>query len=483
MKTSLLFSCLLFMCALQVHAQSEVEALRYSTAEAGWSARSLSMAGAYSSVGADISSFFTNPAGLALYKRSIMELGLSHDNHSTDTEYNGKTTKDLRSRLSIGNAAFVATRKPRSPRILNVSYGLAYSKTNNFYQNFTIEGKAATSLMQQFAWQAQGIQADDLYNTLPFGAGVAYEVYGIDPNPDDLSGTSYITATEGECNQRKRIEREGRQNETNAGLALQYGNNLYLGVSAGITGIYFSELSNYSENYPAENRVRSFTYDEDLSTFGTGFVARLGAIYRAHERVRVSAAYQTKTITYLQDYYSTSASSLVDTMNFYSESPELISEYILRSPSQWTLGASFLVGKIGMVSVDWAQSDFRQISMSGTDENTYNYQSENALFDTLFRRCNQLRFGLEARIHSTYYARAGYNIQQSPLSDVARSVNDPAVGWTAGIGYRDDHLFADLTISSRIAKNSYYLYDPALVNAATVNDRMVRVLLSVGVRF
>jgi hypothetical protein len=121
--------------------------------------------------------------------------------------------------------------------------------------------------------------------------------------------------------------------------------------------------------------------------------------------------------------------------------------------------------------------------MSGTDENTYNYQSENALFDTLFRRCNQLRFGLEARIHSTYYARAGYNIQQSPLSDVARSVNDPAVGWTAGIGYRDDHLFADLTLSSRIAKNSYYLYDPALVNAATVNDRMVRVLLSVGLRF
>jgi hypothetical protein len=364
-----------------------------------------------------------------------------------------------------------------------VSYGLAYSKTNQFYQNFTIEGKASSSLMQQFAWQAQGIQPDDLYNTLPFGAGLAYEIYGIDPNPDDLSGTSYIAATEGESTQRKRVQREGRQNETTVGLAMQYGDNLYFGASAGITGIYFSELSNYSEKYPAENRVKSWSYDEDLSTFGTGFVARLGAIYRAHEKVKVSASYQTKTVTYLQDYYSTSASSSVDTLSYFSSSPELIAEYVLRSPSKWTLGASTIIGKLGMVSVDFAQSDFRQISMSGTDENTYDYKAENALFDTLFRRTNQLRLGLEARIHSTYYARAGYSIQQSPLSDASKSMNDPTLGWTAGVGYRDDHLFADLAVSGKRIKNSYYLYDPALVNAALLSDRIVRVLLSVGVRF
>jgi hypothetical protein len=483
MKSHIISAVLLGLCFSTALAQGEVEALRYSSADAGWSARSLGMAGAYSSVGADISSFFTNPAGLAMYKRSSMELAFSHDNHNTESIYNDEVNEDLRSRLSIGNAAFVAARKPRSSRVLNVSYGLAYSKTNQFYQNFTVEGKASSSLMQQFAWQAQGIQPDDLYNTLPFGAGLAYEIYGIDPNPDDLSGTSYIAATEGECTQRKRVEREGRQNETNVGLAMQYGENLYLGASAGITGIYFSELSTYSESYPAENRVRSWSYDEDLSTFGTGFVARLGAIYRAHEKVKVSASYQTKTVTYLQDYYSTSASSSVDTLSYFSSSPELIAEYILRSPSQWTLGASAIIGKLGMVSVDFAQSDFRQISMEGTDENTYDYKAENALFETLFRRTNQLRLGLEARIHSTYYARAGYSIQQSPLSDTSRSINESTLGWTAGIGYRDDHLFADMAVSGKQIKNSYYLYDPALVEAAVLNDRIVRVLLSVGFRF
>jgi len=121
--------------------------------------------------------------------------------------------------------------------------------------------------------------------------------------------------------------------------------------------------------------------------------------------------------------------------------------------------------------------------MSGTDENTYDYKAENAMYDTLFRRSNQLRIGLEGRIHSTYYARAGYSIQQSPLSDESQSINEPILGWTAGIGYRDDHLFADFAISSRRVKNSYYLYDPALVNSAIINDRLVRALLSVGVRF
>lgn len=468
---------------LSVFAQGEIEAMRYSSVDAGWSARSMGMSGAFSSIGADISSFFTNPAGLAMYKRTSIELGLSHDNHSTQTNYNGSTDKDLRSRLSIGNAAFVATRKPHSYGNVHISYGLAYSKTNNYYQNFTIEGKASSSLMQQFAWQAQGITPDQLYNELPFTAGLAYDVYGIDPNPNDLSATSYIAATEGECTQRKRIQREGRQNETTVGLAMQYNENLYLGASVGITGIYFHEVSNYSEKYPAENRVSNWSFDEDLSTFGTGIVARLGGIYRIREIVKVSAAYQTKTITYLQDYYTSSASSSVDTLSYFSESPELASEYILRSPSLWTLGASVMLGKRGLVSMDWSQSDFRQITMSGDGQNTYEYQAENALFDTLFRRNNQLRMGAEARVFGTYYTRVGMSMMQSPLSDDAKSINDSTWGWSTGVGYRDDHLFADLSISSKVVKNSYYLYDPALVNAAIVSDRMVRVLFSVGARF
>jgi hypothetical protein len=478
---SLAALCALCLGTHELRAQGEIEALRYSSADAGWSARSMGMAGAYSSVGADISSFYTNPAGLALYKRTNLELALSHDNTATETNYSETNHKDLTSRLSLGNAGVVAVRKPRARRLLNLCYGLAYSKTQNFYEDFTVEGKGQSSLMQQFAWQAGGVYPEDVYNTYPFTAGLAYDVYGIDPA--DASGSAYVAATEGENTQRKKVTRQGRQNETTLGLAVQYGENLYLGATAGITGIYFSEVSTYTEKYPNGNRVSFIGYDEDLSTFGTGFNARIGAIYRVINSVKIAASYQTKTITYLQDIYTTSASSKVDTLSYSSESPELNADYILRSPSRWTIGVSALAGKHGMVSIDWAQSDFRMATMGGTNQNTYNYSAENNLFDTLFRRTNQLRAGLEARVRSTYYARAGYGIQQSPLSDQSKSLHPPIQTWSAGIGYRDDHLFADLACSSSIAKNSYFLYDPALVTAATLRTHQVRIMLSVGARF
>jgi hypothetical protein len=473
------------------NAQGEVEAFRYSSSEPGMSARSMGMSGAFSSVGADLTSFYTNPAGLAVYKRTNAELAISNVSQTTTTTFDEVQKRDLRSRLSIGNFAFVKTQTPRSSRFTNLSYGIATAKTNHFYQNFTLEGKNDASLMEQFAWQAQGVNPGDVYNTLPFTSGLAYETYAIDPT--DLVGTEYIPQTFGTHDFRKRIQREGRQSEIAFALAAQYSDNLYLGVALGITDITFNEFSDYSEKYPSTNEVKSLTYSEDLNTIGTGYVARLGAIYRLHDKVRIAASYQTKTVTSLQDYYTASASSLVDTTEtqlateagtaFNMSSPELVSEYILTSPSQWTLGISAIVGKMGIVSLDWIHSDHRQISMSGSGENTYDYAVENALFDTLFRRTNQLRAGIEVRIRSSYYARAGFSARQSPLSNESKSLNKATHGWSGGIGYRDDHLFADLAISRTGTTGSYYLYDPALINPAVVRNNILRVLLSVGVRF
>jgi hypothetical protein len=474
------------------NAQGEVEAFRYSSSEPGMSARSMGMSGAYSSVGADVNSFYTNPAGLAVYKRTNVELAISNVSQTTTTAFDEGQKKDLRSRLSIGNFAFVKTQTPRSSRFTNLSYGIATAKTNHFYQNFTIEGKNNASLMDQFAWQAQGVNPDDLYNTLPFTSGLAYETYAIDPT--DEIGSAYESQTFGTRHDlRKRVQREGRQSEIAFALAAQYSDKLYLGVALGITDITFNEISDYSETYPSTNKVKSLTYSEDLNTIGTGYVARLGAIYRLHDKVRVAASYQTRTATSLQDYYTTSASSLVDTTEtqlateagtaFNMSSPELVSEYTLTSPSQWTLGISAIVGKMGIISLDWIHSDYRQISMNGSGENTYDYAVENALFDTLFRRTNQLRAGIEVRIRSSYYARAGFSARQSPLSNESKSLNKATHGWSGGIGYRDDHLFADLAISGTVTMGSYYLYDPALINPAVIRNNIVRVLLSVGVRF
>ena len=50
-----------------VSAQNEIDALRFSSYSSTGTARALAMGGAFSAVGADFSSAWLNPAGLALY--------------------------------------------------------------------------------------------------------------------------------------------------------------------------------------------------------------------------------------------------------------------------------------------------------------------------------------------------------------------------------------------------------------------------------
>lgn len=483
MKTSIYLQLIAMLCiaAHDVHSQNEVEALRYSTCDPALSARSMGMNGAYSAVGVDMSSFFCNPAGLAVYKRTNIEGALEHNSHLTESTYTGESHKELKSRLSIGNAGFVAVRGTRSPHWKNISYGIAFAKTNNFYQNFTIEGKAETTIMQQFAWQAQGIAPADLYNTYSFTAGPAYEVYGIDPA--DEAGTYYVPATFGLAHQTKRIQREGRQNETSFALAGNLEDRIFIGGSLNITGIYFTELTNYTESYASDARVSSISFNEDLTTSGTGFAAHVGIIYKAKDWLRISASHQTKTATYLQDIYSSKALSEVGIDSYASESPQLNSDYSLRSPAKSTFGAAGIVGKYGIVSIDYETADYTRIRMKGTDANTYDYKAENQLYQQIFRRTNQLRIGIESRILSTYYVRAGYGIQQHPFSDEAAAIHAAINSWSVGVGYRDDHFFADMALRSYKVASTYYLYDPALVQPATVNDRATKVMLSVGFRF
>ncbi|MFN5621908.1 MAG: OmpP1/FadL family transporter [Flavobacteriales bacterium] len=461
--------------------QNEIEALRYSSAEPARSARSLGMNGAYSAVGADLSSYFGNPAGIGVYKRTSMEAALSHDNHLITTSYTGEENKHLKSRLNLANAGFTATRSTRNPRIKSINYGVAYAKTNNFYQSFTIEGEAETSLMQQFALQANGIAPDELYTTLPFSAGPAYDVYGIDPA--DESGSYYVPATSGLARQRKQVTREGRQSETSIAIATNLDDNLYLGVSINVVGVYFSEISDYSENYSAENRVNEVSFNEDLVTSATGFAAQFGILYKVNDNIRLSASHRSKTAMYLQDIYSTSASSKLGFLSYFSESPELLSDYILRLPARSTFGVAGVIGKYGMLTLDLERSDFSTVKMQGTAENSYNYAAENELFQAIFRPSTAVRFGLESRILSTYYARAGYGIMRNPLSDDAGALNAPLHSVAFGLGYRDDHFFADLALRTSMTRSTYFLYDPALVQPASLQDKVTQVMLSAGFRF
>ena len=71
--------------AAGTQAQNEEDALRYSQLfDAGLTARSLSMGGAFGALGADMSEMSINPAGIAVYRRSVFSITPTYMYDNTD---------------------------------------------------------------------------------------------------------------------------------------------------------------------------------------------------------------------------------------------------------------------------------------------------------------------------------------------------------------------------------------------------------------
>src|SRR5688572_11795726 len=88
-------------------AQNESDVLRYSQLSFGGTARYMSMGGAFGALGADASTLSTNPAGIAMYRKSELTFTPSFTNTSTESEYYGMNAQRDKFNMNINNFALV----------------------------------------------------------------------------------------------------------------------------------------------------------------------------------------------------------------------------------------------------------------------------------------------------------------------------------------------------------------------------------------
>src|SRR6218665_1181315 len=118
--------------SLEMTPQNEVDALRYSMSEVPVTGRSLGMGGAYGAVGADLSNFFTNPAGIGGYRRRNFELSFSLNNVDAASTYMNKVDNNAHTRFNLNTIGIVGHQKIENSDWKSVSWGIAHGKTNNF---------------------------------------------------------------------------------------------------------------------------------------------------------------------------------------------------------------------------------------------------------------------------------------------------------------------------------------------------------------
>lgn len=467
-----------------VYAQNEVDALRYSNIGVAGTGRSLGMGGAFGAIGADHSGFWNNPAGLAVYKTSSIDFTLGFNDRLTRTTHYGTSDEDAKFRTNVQSLGFVGVKNAEKNDQVRFFFGFGLANLSNYNQSVRISGETENNtLLDVFAAQANGINYDQVFDYYPFGAGLAWETYLIDPL--DSASLSYIPVeNQGRIRQAKSIDRSGRQSETTFAFGANINERWMLGATLGIRSVFFRENAVYSEEFLDSQVLSKYVYSEDINASGNGFNLRLGAIYRVSEWLRAGISWHSPTRLTLSDAYSTSMTSYFrNGVQYQRNSPELISNYNVRMPARYIANAAFLMGKYGVISADYEFTDFSNIRMGSTGlSSDYDYAAENETIETVYRDVHRVRVGTEIRLADVWRARAGVIYQTSPfINGVA--INEPSVTYTLGGGYRKGAFYADLAGMFNKTSESYWLYDAALADETRVDNTLINIVASIGLKF
>ena len=486
-----------------IYAQSDVDALRYSMLDFGGTARSLGSGNAYGAIGGDMSSMSMNPAGLGIYRSSEFVFTPGLLSMSSESNYLGQAVTDNRYNFYLSNIGFVFSKinpgkETASDSWVGGSFGLAYNRLADFNSNALYSGyNEESSLLNtyvDFLNANGGTNPSDAFNSDPFGAGLAWETYLINPTPSD-SNQFYSVITDGNVQQTKSIVTRGGINEFDISFAGNYGNRLFIGGTIGIPNIRYAISTVYTEEDINQEHTdfENFDLSEYSETNGVGINAKFGLIYKISDYFRVGASVHSPTLFGLSDTYFSSINSSLDTSGAYSfDSPNGEFDYELVTPWRVIGSAAITLKDIGFISADYEFVDYSEAGFNFNrtfDASDISYENTvNTNIDSKYGTVSNLRLGAEL-MYDIFRFRGGYIISSTPFNEgIAANGADYAKNTiTAGIGLKEKSYFIDLAFSHATTTeyDTQYIYDNgAGVNeGATIDKSLNNVLLSFGFRF
>jgi hypothetical protein len=481
-------------------AQYEVDALRFSQTQPSGTARSLGIGGATVAVGADLGNLVTNPAGLGLYQRSEFSFTPGLGLGSTESRAFGSTATDSRNSLHVASlgAAFV-NRQPDSDTRpwRGGTFAVGLNRINDYNQSFRYQGTASKDqhLLKRLG-EDRGTDLDEL----------AYEAYVTErDNAGTYVPADYSQSQAGPLNQGETVLTTGSQTQFDIGYGASYRDRLYLGGAIGIISTRFNSTSTLTATDPAPpapntpgTAFGSLTYREVLETRGTGINARIGAIYRASDALRLGVSVQTPTYMRLSESYSASMNVTYDSPIQPPNTQPVTSasvatdpgefDYVLTSPFRASGGVAVVIGKHGFLSGDLEYVNYGQARLSNDNNSevgsvNYDFGGNNDAIRNLYQSAVNLRLGGELRF-DIFRLRAGYARYGDPYkqNDFDRTQNY----FTAGAGMRQKNFFLDIAGvygTNKRFYSPYTLSDASATPVVNVDGNRYTTTLTAGFLF
>lgn len=497
MKSSLL-TTVLCVLSVPIFSQNDLDAMRYSQTYFGGTARSKAMAGSFGALGADGSAMAINPAGIGLYKKGDINIGLGLKFSTAKATHNGTEFSTPTSNATFDGLNVVGAWDSKIDPKSHHALGFSGNQLVNFNSDIYIEGSSNhKSITQDMLRLAKGVSPRNLDGSYE---GLAFNTLAL----DTFDGKYYsFVNTKFNTKQATDIQKSGRINEWNINYAYGYDDKLYIGASLGISSVNYSYQSTYTEvddkdsmrvngsgstydygvyYYPGFGGFKDLTYQETFRTTGTGVNLKLGAIYRATDFLRLGVSYATPTFYNLTDTYIYSMTTRFDEGDSYSQenppTPGGKFKYKLVTPMRLTGSLAFLFNKYGALNIDY---DFLDYSSASLRSSPQVFTGVNNTIKTKYGQTSNLRVGAEVVLRPIYL-RAGYAMYGSPFGNTF-SGDGVKTFYTGGVGYRMNKFYVDLAVTHSVMSEAYYMYNSNYVDKSTINNSGTTIGITVGSKF
>jgi hypothetical protein len=512
-------SCLLGLAPLAMAGQSAIDA--YSVTgnnQLRGTARFMSMGGAFTALGGDISTLNQNPAGIGIYRSSEIAATLDVDIQSNESNTQGVTRSSDQTRVACNNFGYVGSTTTGNETMPYFSWGASYARVASFDR--LTRGSAANlsgSLSNYVARFTNGTG----YQSLEFGSN--YNPY-TDSDADWLSIMAYNAyAINNTTNSNRQYEglwqngttgnsmfwqrEKGYIDEFNLSFGGNILNTVYWGFGVGITDLDYKIENSYDEelqnariatdqNVGATTATATttgngyFNMDNWKHISGSGFNLKFGLIFKPINEFRVGLAFHTPTwydinttssaqMTY--DYASGISSDSGD--NYPSQTAEAYYEWKLQSPWRFMIGAAGVIGGKGIISVDYEYSATNRLKVK--DDLGYAIDDVNTDIKDYFQAANTVRVGAEYRLTNAFSVRAGFNYTTSDVRDKAADGLTPI--YTAGtlpsytlkkdnyyiscgLGYRINAFSIDAAYVYGHRESTWQAFTPTAYDTAAQSD-------------
>ncbi|WP_295727850.1 hypothetical protein [uncultured Muribaculum sp.] len=451
-------------------AQVATDVARLSELEMRGTARFMSMGGAFTALGGDLSTLGQNPAGIGIYRSS--EVGITFDLNFQSFQASAPSMSNThnQTRFNVNNFGYIGTMKLYSEATPTFSFGATYSRVNSFDRVFKggFNNLGGASLSNYVAAMTNSMGAmgdgyspftlDDLewrddnnpYDNAPWMTALGYQ--GLIINPRDISENGQVSfqglmgnGTTGSAN--FDVREKGYVDEYNITFGGNIYNTLYWGLGFGITDIDYTQWSYYGERLSnAYLNVRTDEGPDDmyhpdvpgtadygltnyLHSSGSGFNVKLGVILKPINEFRIGVAVHTPTWYSMTDSYwgaidydMTPQNGLIsqDGEHYSRETGSVVTndsydnfnDYHMRTPWRFMVGAAGVIGGKAIISADY---EYRGTNMQLSDINNNEYTDVADQVKTYYKGVNIFRVGGEYRVTPQLSLRAGYSYESSSV--------------------------------------------------------------------